>query len=401
MLGGSAAPAVFAALLFLAAGISLLRTVFDGRLVALGLWMLAGAALSSAGVFAALLLPDMLAPLSILSVAVLFAFHDRLSGAGKLFWAALLVIGAVSHSTHLVVALFVLPIGLLLAAWPGRAQVLSPALWCGGALTAALLAGMGFTQAVQALYGYKPLPLPMIAASLITDEPGRSFLEENCPEAGYVFCDQLQTRATETDDFLWSRNPETGVYLFADGETRRAMSEQQFALLLDTLRHDWTGQMAISLGRFWRQLFDNGLGQTSYSDRQRQSIQKLPEPDRSIAVASGLYRGTVSFERFGQVTHFAALASALAAFATMTASWARGAGRHPTTGDAPLRALTVFTLLIFAGVLANSGLTGAFSQPQGRYAARVALLLPILAAVLGAWSMRNSVLFRPRRAEAV
>ena len=116
MLGGSAAPAVFAVLLLLLAGVALLRTVFDGQLVAPGLLMVAAAAVSSIGVVAALLMPDVLAPLSILSVAVFFAFHDRLSRSGKLFWAVLLVISAVSHSTHVVVAIFLLPISMLLAA---------------------------------------------------------------------------------------------------------------------------------------------------------------------------------------------------------------------------------------------------------------------------------------------
>lgn len=396
VLGGSAAPALLAVFLLVLAGMALLRAVFDGRLVVPGLWLVAGAAVSSIGVVAALLMPDVLAPLSILSVAVFFAFYDRLNTRGKFFWAVLLVISAVSHSTHVVVAIFLLPIGMLLAACLGRKFVFKPALWCAASLAITLGAGAGFTQAVQALYGYKPLSLPMIAASLITDAPGRSFLEETCPDVGYIYCDQLNTRATETDQFLWSTDPEIGVYQFADLETRRTMSEQQFDFFLDTLRHDWTGQVSISLGRFWKQLFEDGLDQTTYNDARRHALQKLPEPDKSRVMESGLYRGTVSFVGFGRFAHYAALIAALAAFGTIAARWSRHAERYPPAGDASLRALTVFALLLLAGVLANAGLTGAFSQPQGRYATRVMVLMPLLAAIMAAWTARNQVPFKER-----
>lgn len=388
-LGGSIAPALCAALLLTATGVALLRSVFNRHLLMPGAWMVVAACFSCVGVFVALLLPDVLAPLSILSVAVFFAFYDRLSRAAKWAWAGLLLISTISHSTHFIVAVALLPVGVLLAACFRREAVLKPALWCGCALGVTFIAGMCFTQAVQTLYGYKPLNLPMIAASLITDEPGRAFLEKNCPEVGYVYCDQLDTAATETDQFLWSGDPELGVYLFADTQTRRAMSEQQFSFLLDTLRYDWTGQLSISFGRFWTQLFENGLDQTTYSTGQRRAIETLPDPDRAIAVDTGLYLNSLSFETFGKVAHFATLISATLAFLMIAFLWARGRQGHPASGDASLRALTVFALLLLAGVLANSGLTGAFSQPQGRYAARVTVLIPVLVGLLAAWMMRN------------
>lgn len=388
-IGGSAAPVFAVAALLTFIGVALLRTVFQGRLILPGLWILAATCVSSISVFVALLLPDVLAPLAILSVAMFFAFYNRLSAAAKWGWAALLLVSTVSHSTHFVVAVFLIPIGALLAVLLGRSPAMKPMLWCSGALAITVVAGMGFTQAVQTLYGYKPLPLPMIAASLITDAPGRAFLEKTCPENGYIYCEQLGTQAVETDQFLWSKDPKLGVYQFADTETRRAMSEQQFSFLWDTLRDNWQEQIAISLGRFWKQLFENDLDQTTYNDAQRRSIETLPEPDRSVAVGTGLYRQTLSFEGFGKVAYFVALASAVSAFAILTLLWSSRRQNSTNTEDASLQALTIFALLLLAGVLANSGLTGAFSQPQGRYAARVTVLIPVLAGLLAAWMVRN------------
>lgn len=308
-----------------------------------------------------------------------------------LLWFSLLLISVISHSTHLAVALLLLPLSLTFSKFFNQQTIVRPLLLCMGAIAIAVAGSLFFTQAVKMLYGYKPLPLPMIAASVITDGPGRAFLEENCPAVGYIYCKQINTGAKKVDEFLWSRDEAVGVYLFADAETKRLMSEQQFQFLFDTLRYDASGQILASLAKFKQQLFDNTLSQLTYGNSVRKSLMKLPEPDRSIAEQSGYFRGTFSLEGFGQVAQVIAFAATLISLCAAIVLLLQRSDATSVSGDASLRALVTFSFIILSGVLLNAGLTGAASQPQGRYSARVILLLPILSSIWWAWIVRNNL----------
>jgi hypothetical protein len=47
--------------------------------------------------------------------------------------------------------------------------------------------------------------------------------------------------------------------------------------------------------------------------------------------------------------------------------------------------MTSFAVLVIAGIIANAGITGVLSNPQGRYGARVLWLLLVVFAVVFAW----------------
>ena len=384
--GGPLAPLVMQALMVLASGIFLVRAVFAEARLGPALWLLAILPFTTAGIFSAILLPDVLAPLGILATAVLFGFYERLARIDKLFWFVLLVFSVISHTSHLAVAMLLIPLGLVLALLTRRPRVLAPAAVCTAAVLAGMLSLSLFSQTVKAIYGYEPRPFPMIAASLIVDGPGLAYLRATCPDNGYVYCRNLDITAQTIDQYLWFEDETVGVYRHADPETRRLMSDQQGRFLVDTLRFDFPGQVAASFRRFMAQLGENTLDHMLYTAQLRQELSTaLPDPDRGLAQASAAYRDALPLSLAGQVGQLVALASLVALIALMLAA------RGPADRTAADRgALVVLTVLVLAGIVANAGITGVASNPQGRYGARVLWLLPVVLAVWAAWIPRRS-----------
>lgn len=238
---------------------------------------------------------------------------------------------------------------------------------------------MVFVQLVERYYGYKPQSFPMIAASIIVDGPGRAFLEATCPENGYVYCDHLETRATEVDQYLWSDNPVLGVYSRVNRSTKDKMSAQQWSFLIDTLRHDFPGQFQASLSRMFRQVTNNSLGQFFYSDAIKDQLRNLPASDWVEIEQSALFNDRFPLALISRVSQWIgwiALAGVLILLIRRNLQTEIAAKFSMEANTR--RALTALTLLVVLGLLINAGLTGAASQPQGRYSARVFLLFPVL-----------------------
>ncbi len=339
--------------------------------------LLCALALTSAGTFATILLPDVLAPLGLLSVALLFGFWGRMSLLEKLFWYLMLILSVVSHSTHLAIVLLLLPFAILLSWYVLKGPVLLPALLVLSAVIVGVLGNVLFGALVERKYGYKPQSFPMIAASLITDGPGRVYLEATCPENGYVYCDHLDTKATEVDTYLWSLDPEFGVYSLASRQTKDKMSEQQWRFLIDTLEYDFIAQFIASLKRMYRQLKDNSLGQFAYSEKMKSELLSLPDIDRRYIKDSAAFHDSFPFGLLGTVSQSVGWVS----FVMLLFFVGQALVQQEMTHNSVRDGLIFVSILIVVGFLLNAGLTGAASQPQGRYSARILLLFPILCAI--------------------
>jgi len=383
---GPACPVFIQAFLMLASVGMVLRAIFGSIRTAPALVVLGAMALSAAGIFTSLLLPDFLAPLALLSVAVLFAFWRRLRRWDIVFWYLILITSILSHTTHLAIALFMIPFGIIFALCAGCRPVARPAGLVLSAIVVGVLSSMVFSKAVESAFGYKPQSFPMVAASIMIDGTGRAYLESTCPENGFVYCDQLDTKATEVDQFLWSTDPSIGVYTLADTETRLKMSDQQWAFLVDTLKFDFWAQVRASSQRMWTQIRNNSLGQLTYVRTAPSLIGWVPEPDLSGIQNSAVMRDANGLMVMSQVTQWIGWISFFGVLVAVVyvrrADFSSGRAEDPT---ATYHALVVFTLLLLLGILINAGLTGAASQPQGRYGARVFLLLPILFGIWVSW----------------
>jgi hypothetical protein len=325
--------------------------------------------------FVCYLMPDVFAGIAILAVANLFALEP---GPGRrLLWFGLLTMALLFHTSHVAVALLMLAPAtalawFLLGRFPWR-----PAATVALAIGAGVLGELLFAQVVETVYGAPPLRPPFLMARLLSGEPGHAYLAATCPENGLRICAWLPRLPADSDLFLWSADPERGIYGIADAATRRALGAEQMALVTGVLRFDPLDQLAVSLGAFAEQLGRFGLQEFAYDDSMRSKLaDMLPTAERTAFVGSALYRGAFPL----------GLADALIRLAVAAAAaylvWAAVVIRRPPPGSAPDVVLPTFAVILIGGVVANAAVTGILSTPHDRYQARVIWLIPLLAMIV-------------------
>ena len=156
------------------------------------------AAATAAPWFAALLMPDILAPLVVLSLFVLAFGPGRVSRTA-LAWAGVVgTLAIASHLAHLVLAAGVVAAaGLLRWRLPWR-----PAL----PIAAALLFLLGSNLVGNGVLAVSPYGSVFALARLIGDGPGRAYVDAACPAAGWRICAWQGRLSADSDEFLWHPN---------------------------------------------------------------------------------------------------------------------------------------------------------------------------------------------------
>lgn len=378
--------------LVLVSGFFLLRAVFRERLLMPAALLVPLGFVTPLGIMTVLLLPDILAGLGILAVVVPFIFAGRLTTLDRLFWFVLLVSAVLVHNSHLAVALGLLVPLALLARFVLRQPWLPGLLSAGGAIMIGIASIVAFQQAVKTVYGYKPLPLPMVAAAVLLEEPGRRYLAETCPDNGFVYCTYRGQRPGYVDQWLWAPDSFEGVYADRDRATKRQMSEQQWSLLFSVLAHDPVGQIYDMTANSLLQLITVDIKFLAMNPQASGQLEgSLPPRDLEPFLASTHYERAFPMATLGAV--FAALALPAAVLAVLAVGWLATRPHGPPMGVAsslpPAREMAAFGLALIAGVVLNAGVMGAFSQVQGRYEARVIWLLALFLALTAAWALRR------------
>lgn len=328
--------------------------------------------------FVSYLMPDVFAGIAILAVANLFAFDAVLPPQKRRAWLGLLALALVFHTSHMAVAVLLAAPAAVLA-WAMQSR---PPWRAASALAlavgVAILAEVVFFWAVETVYGAPPLRPPFLMARMISDGPGYAYLLAHCPEIDLHVCQFLPRLPLGTDDFLWSLNPETGVYGIADAETRRALADEQMTFVLGVLQFDPLGQIIASLRGFLEQFARFGLCEFSYTASLRDiTLETLPPNQHAAFIDSALYRGTFPLRPANYMIHATTTVAAVflawhAARATVRPGW-------PAPADRPF---LVFAALVIVGVVANAAVTGILSTPHDRYQARVIWLIPLLAMIV-------------------
>ena len=65
--------------------------------------------------------------------------------------------------------------------------------------------------------------------------PGTAYLQQSCPESGFVLCDYKDRLPIDWRDFLFDESPEKGVFGAVPVETQLALADEQVAFVLQTL----------------------------------------------------------------------------------------------------------------------------------------------------------------------
>lgn len=320
------------------------------------------AAASTAPWFAALLMPDIFAPIAVLALFLL-AWEE-----GRRHWP-LVLLGAfaiASHLSHLLIAAACLGVVVLLR--PRRAALLALPL---GLALAMLLA----TNVVgHGRFGISPFGSVFALARLVADGPAREFLADACPGAGYRLCDWRGRLPADSDLFLW--DPQGPVWSTPGGP---------IALAPEATRIVWGTMATRPLASLWA-----AVGNMAAQLAMAQPDEVLGNGwlDDTVGLRLRAYYPTAEAARFQAGAQFHDLLRDIAAPLRSPQAVALAVGAMMTLAvlaigwrrDTRLFALAGFCL---AGVLANAFATGALSGPHDRYGARIAWLLvlvPLLAA---------------------
>ncbi len=318
--------------------------------------------------FTALLLPDVLAPALVLSIALLGFAGERLSVAERLGLQALAAFAMAAHPSHL-------PLGMALLV-PVLA-LRRPVLRCALPLGVALGLVMAGNLALHGRPALSPFGAVFPLARLVADGPAARTITARCPASGWELCRWVGRLPQDSDDFLWSR---TGPVWSPRGDGALpggsiSLAPEASAILAETLLREPFGVLRAALANGWAQLWRDRVGDALGPEHLAASVGR--QLSLGFPTAEGA-RFAAGLQARGQLPMVAApfllvhpVVLLCGAAGALLGGWRAWRARD--------RALLGLVVGVLVGVLANALVTGALSGPHDRYGARIAWLLPLAA----------------------
>lgn len=370
----------------------LVQRVIRGRAAAGGhLLLCAGlAAFTAAPWFAALLMPDMLAPALVLALFLLGFGRDRLARAEAWGLGLVAALAIAAHLSHLPIAAALLaPVALLRRRW-------RPVLRCAAPLLAAMLLLLATNWAAHGRAALSPYGAVFALARLVADGPAARTIAARCPEAGWHLCRWAGQLPADSDLFLWQGDGPVWAPRLDGAKPGGPISlaPEATIILRETLAREPFAVLRAAAANTLRQIGMARVGDTLGPENLQPSVARqlalgFPAEEerrfaRSLQAQGKLPEAAAPFLRpHGVALLLGALAALLAGAEAARAPDARRLG---------------LVLCVLVGLGANAAVTGALSGPHDRYQARIAWLLP-LAGLLG-WRRRAAVAALPGEAIA-
>ena len=159
------------------------------------------AAISSLPWYATFLMPDLFAGLLILAVLLWALVPQRLCGTERIGLSLLALLAITFHSSHLLLAVVLVPLAVLLAP--------AARLAVAGRLAAIVVAGVAvLLTAAWLAFGrveMAPNSPPFLLARAYADGSVRQYLETRCATESWVLCDRLDQLRDDANEFLWNK----------------------------------------------------------------------------------------------------------------------------------------------------------------------------------------------------
>ncbi len=311
---------------------------------------------SAAPWFAALLMPDIMAPIAVLCLFVL-GFGERLRRGERAWAGGVGAIAIASHLSLLIVGAACIAAGIL---WRRRFVMAAPML---AAVALLLLTNaIGFGR-----FGLSPYGSVFALARLAADGPAARTLAAECPRAGWRLCAWVGRLPGDSDTFLWE--PKGPVWSSPGGPI--AVAPEASAIVARTLAREPLAVARGAVSNTLRQLLLVRVGDTLGPDWLAQTV----------AIGLGKYFPPAELRRFeASLQARGELAAVAAPFAPQyRVLLAIGAIVTPILLVVALRRHDMpragLAALVLSALVANAFATGALSKPHDRYQARIAWLL--------------------------
>lgn len=334
--------------------------------------------LSPLGFFAGFMMPDVFAPIAILAIAVCFAYWQRLTRFDVAFLSAMLILSFASHSSHIAIALAMLPllvlITFLMKEQRGpRLRALALVVIC---LAAAGALELAFYQVTMKVTGRPPLRLPYLTARTIELGPGLRYLDQACQPPQYTVCAYRDRLPTYWTAFMFDTDARRGIFAPANFSVKRQLSEEQGRFALNVFMYE---PAEVIRGLVYD--FSNQLTRFSFSDQKMTPefseylTDNYPARVGEKIKSSNIYRYPQVLQRWSTLNYgVAILAIVVGAFGLLRLRTQENDGN----GE-----FAVSLWVIGSGILANALVCSVLASPLDRFQARVIWLIPLMA--LGIW----------------
>jgi hypothetical protein len=338
------------------------------------------AALATAAPFsAALLMPDVFAPIVVLGLFLLGFGGAALTRFERGYLVALVALGIAAHLAHLPLALGLCGVTVLLRLWRYPVRLLAMVL-----PVVIAVAVMFVTNAIgHGRFALSPYGASFMLARLQEDGPATALLKARCPDAGWYLCAFTDRLPMPANDFLWE--PDSPMNRDATGQPRflggMMLAPEAGQIVAATIRADPLGVARAMAGNMLAQLGSFGIGDTldeaHFAVAIRPRIEQGFSARELIALDQARQAQGLLKDALMPLNPFHLLVVLLALPVLAWAAW-RGQGLA-----------LAFALFLLAAVLGNALICGGLSGPHPRYGARIMWLLPV--AALLCWPHRRKV----------
>ena len=327
-------------------------------------------ALTSISWFASSVAPDILGSLVYLSMYLLLFEDENLTGLHRWAVSAVMFLGIVSHTTHILLSMGVAAIFTLLVIlrWApmrgyGPRILKVTAIIAFGVLSQVML--HGYLYGKLSLSGQHP---PYLTARLVADGPARLYLQQHCQASSWVICKRVSDLPRNSDEFLWLP---TGVWQAATMQDKEQMLREETPLLIATLRTYPRAQFHRSLDNFGEQFLQYRLSDFMSNAFVRETADSIMPGAGARYVAGRQWHDSLPALSATRIEVKVVSWSAVALVPLLI--WA-GLKRRSR--------MLALAITILPTLVLNALICGVLSEVANRYQARIIWLVPFLAIVL-------------------
>ncbi|WP_193760536.1 hypothetical protein [Bradyrhizobium yuanmingense] len=324
------------------------------RLVAISLSLMLSTALPW---LASMLLTDIFAGLSVLSLFLLATGASRSSALEKIALFVFTAFAAATHSATLGVLL-----GLCAAGWMAR-PFLGKRLPIAGLAQASLTIVAGGVMLVAANYAlsgklaWTPGGYGVAFGRMMQDGIVAQYLNDRCPRERYKLCPYRNELPASADEFLWGKSVFNTLGRFA------GMNEEMGTIVVQSLKDYPAWQAGAALRAMGQQLLHvaTGEGTDGWIPHTRGIIERYIPAQAAPMRAARQQNWGVNFDYVNWLHVPVALASMLALVALLGHALA----------NHRLDDLTLLAGTVTLALLGNAFICGVISGPHDRYGARM------------------------------
>ena len=333
---------------------------------------------------ASMLLTDIFAGLSVLSLFILVLYGDQVSRPERLLLFAFTAFAAAAHSATLAVLLGLVGAGWIARPWQRARLPISGLLQGSLALVAGAAMLLAANDALSGQLAWTPGGYGVSFGRMLQDGIVARYLHDHCPKQRLKLCPYRDQLPPTGDDFLW------GHSVFNELGRFRGMNDEMGFIVLHSLAEYPAWQVEAAVVATAQQLVHvaTGEGTNAWLPHTYGIIERYIPAQVTRMRAARQQHGALDFTAINWIHVPVALLSIL----LVAAMLARDLLRRR------LDDLTLLAATVFLALLGNAFICGVISGPHDRYGARMtwiasfALLIAALRQFAGDDRSRDSSL---------